>query len=166
MSAPIIFTIGHSTHPIDDFLALLAQHDIRCLVDVRTQPYSRWNPQFNRELLATALKDVGVHYVDMGSSLGGRPDQADLYDPGQERPNYSRQRQTPLYQHGVRDLEVQAQAERTAIMCSEGDPEICHRHNLITPSLIDDGFIVQHILPDGAIRQAEKPMDQLGLFDF
>ena len=84
MPAPIIFTIGHSTHPIDEFLALLAQHDIRCLVDVRTQPYSRWNPQFNRELLAAALEDAGVRYVDMGRSLGGRPDQADLYDNDNE----------------------------------------------------------------------------------
>jgi uncharacterized protein (DUF488 family) len=166
MSSTTILTVGHSTHPIEIFLDLLTRHGIECLVDVRSQPYSRWNPQFNRELLAASLTETGLRYVDLGKSLGGRPDQADLYDAGNERPNYSRQRQTPLYQQGLADLEAQAQSARTAIMCSEGDPEVCHRTNLITPSLIDHGFEVQHILPDGSLRLAEKPMDQLSLFDF
>jgi hypothetical protein len=102
----------------------------------------------------------------LGESLGGRPKQSDLYDPGQERPNYSRQRQTPLYQQGLAQLAVQAREELTAIMCSEGDPDSCHRALLITPSLLDADFAVQHILPDGTLRPGEKPMDQLSLFDF
>lgn len=163
---PIIYTIGHSTHATEAFIDLLQRHGVRCLVDVRSQPYSRWNPQFNRELLAAALQEAGLRYVDLGASLGGRPKDTSLYEPGSERPNYSRQRQTSIYQRGLAQLDDQARSESTAIMCSEGDPDICHRTLLITPSLIDAGFTVQHILPDGSLRPGEKPMDQLGLFDF
>ncbi len=166
MSEPTIYTVGHSTHPIEIFLDLLQKYGVRCLVDVRSQPYSRWNPQFNRELLAAALQEVGLRYVNLGESLGGRPQDWTLYDPGAERPNYSRQRRTPLYQDGFRQLGGVARREPTAVMCSEGDPDTCHRTLLITPSLIDAGFTVQHILPDGSLRRGEKPLDQLGLFDF
>jgi uncharacterized protein (DUF488 family) len=166
MTESTIYTIGHSTHPIEAFVQLLKQHGVRCLVDVRSQPYSRWTPHFNRELLAAALRADGLQYISMGENLGGRPQDSSLYDPGSERPNYSRQRQTATYQQGLTQLDSQARQEPTAIMCSEGDPDICHRTLLITPSLIDVGFTVQHILPDGSLRQGEKPMDQLGLFDF
>ena len=166
MTESTIYTIGHSTHPVESFVQLLKQHGVRCLVDVRSQPYGRWTPHFNRELLAAALRADGLEYISMGESLGGRPQDSSLYDPGSERPNYSRQRQTTTYQQGLSQLDSQARQEPTAIMCSEGDPDTCHRTLLITPSLIDAGLTVQHILPDGSLRQGEKPMDQLGLFDF
>jgi uncharacterized protein (DUF488 family) len=157
-----IFTVGHSNHTGEHFLELLRQHEVACLVDVRSQPYSRYNPQFNRETLAASLRSAGLQYVDLGASLGGRPDQADLYDPGEERPNYSRQRQTATYQLGLRQLIDLAQQAQTAIMCSEGDPNECHRTWLITPSLIDAGFTVLHILPDGELVIGEKGFEQLG----
>jgi uncharacterized protein (DUF488 family) len=157
-----IYTIGHSNHSDEQFVQLLQQHAIRCLVDVRSQPYSRYNPQFNRETLAASLRNAGIQYVDQGASLGGRPDQPDLYDPGSERPNYSRQRQTEVYQHGLDQLIEQAQTASTVIMCSEGDPNQCHRTWLITPSLIDAGFTVLHILPDGQLTVGEKTFEQLG----
>jgi len=158
----IIYTIGHGNHSSEKFVELLVQHVITCLVDVRSQPYSRYNPHFNRETLAATVRKVGIHYVDMGSTLGGRPDQQDLYDPGEERPNYSRQRQTELYQQGLRQLIRQAQQTKTAIMCSEGNPHECHRQWLITPDLIDKNFTVLHIHTDGEIKLAEKTLEQLG----
>lgn len=164
MTNAAIFTIGHSNHSGDEFTALLLQHAIALLVDVRSQPFSRYNPQFNRETLATALRQEGIRYADLGKTLGGRPEQADLYDPGAERPNYSRQRQTALYQEGLAQLIQLAQQQKTAIMCSEGDPHDCHRHWLITPSLIDAGLTVHHILPDGQLLLGEKPIVQLSLF--
>jgi uncharacterized protein (DUF488 family) len=157
-----IFTIGHSNHSSEDFLQLLRQHSIACLVDLRSQPYSRYNPQFNRETLAAVLHSAGIQYADFGTTLGGRPDDPTLYDPGSERPNYSRQRQTELYQSGLQRLLQQAATTKTAIMCSEGDPNDCHRTWLITPSLIDAGVIVQHILPDGQLVLGEKIYEQLG----
>ena len=161
----VIYTIGHSNHSSEKFVELLVQHAITCLVDVRSQPYSRYNPHFNRETLAATVRKVGIHYVDMGSTLGGRPDQQDLYDPGKELPNYSRQRQTELYQQGLRQLTQQAQQTKTVIMCSEGDPHACHRQWLITDDLIDENFTVLHIHPDGRIEIAKKDeeiLEQLG----
>lgn len=162
MAQPTLYTVGHSTHPIEAFVALLQKHGVACLADVRSQPYSRWNPHFNREQLARALKIAGIDYQFLGDSLGGRPEQTDLYDPGSERPNYSRQRETPLYRQGLAVLEELAQAKPTAMMCSEGDPEVCHRTRLIVPSLLDADYDVRHILPDGSLRPAEKHLDQLG----
>ena len=138
---PIIYTIGHSTHATEAFIDLLQRHGVRCLVDVRSQPYSRWNPQFNRELLAAALQEAGLRYVDLGASLGGRPKDTSLYEPGSERPNYSRQRQTSIYQRGLAQLDDQARSESTAIMCSEALPWRCHRR-LIADALIARGWEV------------------------
>ena len=94
--------------------------------------------------------------------MGGRPKQDDLYDEGSERPNYARQRQTAHYQEGLQRLIGLAQTTPTAMMCSEGDPNTCHRTLLITPSLIDLNFTVRHIFPDGKVRLGEKPTVQLG----
>ncbi len=158
-----IYTVGHSNHTSEKFIALLKQHEIACLVDVRSQPYSRYNPHFNRETLAAALQAAGIQYVDMGANLGGRPEQKDLYDPGRELPVYERQRQTEQYQTGLAALTQQAQHAKTAMMCSEGNPHECHRGEwLITPDLMDAGFSVHHILPDGTIEIAEKSFEQLG----
>jgi uncharacterized protein (DUF488 family) len=162
MQQMTIYTVGHSNHPMVDFVALLLQHEIETLVDVRSQPYSRRHPQFNRESLATSLEAAGIRYVDLGKSLGGRPEQADLYDPGSERPDYERQRETPLYRQGLAQLCEIAQGAKTAMMCSEGDPEQCHRTLLVTPDLLEAGHNVQHILRDGRLRQAEIKPRQLG----
>lgn len=163
MSTPVtVYTIGHSSHPIETFIGLLQQHHIQTLVDVRSQPYSRRYSQFNREELAAALTSAGIEYVDLGGSLGGRPAQADLYRPGSERPDYDRQARTPVYQAGLRQLCEQAAGTTTAMMCSEGDPDECHRTLLITPSLLDLGHTVLHILPDGRLRPAERRPKQLG----
>jgi uncharacterized protein (DUF488 family) len=160
-----IYTIGHSNHTGAAFITLLQQHGITGLVDVRSQPYSRYNPQFNREALAANLKTAQIRYLPMGDTLGGRPEQPDLYDAGSERPNYSRQRQTDRYQQGLRQLMALAQTTTVALMCSEGNPHECHRQWLITPDLLDHGMTVLHIHTDGKLETAEKTLEQLG-FDF
>jgi uncharacterized protein (DUF488 family) len=157
-----IYTIGHSNHSSEKLIELLQQHAIGCLVDVRSQPYSRYNPQFNREPFAAALQKAHIQYVMLGASLGGRPEEKDLYEPGQERPNYGRQRQTALYQQGLRQLAHLAQIQTVAILCSEGNPHECHRQWLITPDLLDAGYTVLHILPEGQLEIAEKTFEQLG----
>ena len=156
-----LYTIGHSNHTADAFVALLQSQGITQLADVRSQPFSRYNPQFNKDALASALKLAGITYIFMGDTLGGRPDQADLYDPGHERPNYGRQRQTPLYQQGISRL-LELASTPTAMMCSEGDPLDCHRTLLIVPSLLERDVTVLHIYPDGHLEIAEMPMEQLG----
>jgi uncharacterized protein (DUF488 family) len=159
-----IYTIGHSNHTTSDFIRLLQQHDIALLIDVRSQPYSRWAPQFNRETLAHSLRENGLAYSFMGDVLGGRPADQSLYDPGEERPNYRRMEQSAEFQAGIDRLIEQAGAERAIVMCSEGDHRQCHRHLLIAPVLLERGVRVLHVQPDGTITEATQAAEQLSLF--
>lgn len=159
-----LYTIGHSHHPIETFITLLRAQGITCLVDVRSQPYSRWSPQFNRETLTRSLSQAGLSYHWMGDMLGGRPADPSLYEAGQERPDYARLEQTPAYQKGIEQLIELAQHEPTAIMCSEGDHHQCHRFLLLTPTLTARGMWVQHIQPDGRIATEHPIAEQLTLF--
>jgi len=156
-----IYSIGHSDHPIEAFLDLLRQHMVTVVVDVRSQPYSQWVPQFNRESLARALEAAGIRYVFMGDSLGGRPADPALYDAGEEYPDYERLASSPAYQASIERLLALARMERVAFMCSEGDHTKCHRSKLIAPTLRERGARVLHIRPDGKV--IEEPQ-QLALF--
>jgi len=159
-----IHTIGHSDHDTAAFIALLRRHDITLVADVRSQPYSRWTPQFNREILARDLEEAGVAYVHLGDALGGRPSDPTLYDPGQEQPDYHRVEQTDAYQAGIDRLLDLARAERVAVMCSEGDHRQCHRHLLVTQTLLARDVRVLHIQPDGRTVEGEQVARQLALF--
>jgi len=162
----LIHTVGHSDHTMEGFVDLLRSHGITLVVDVRSQPYSRWTPQFNRETLARDLSndDAGIAYRFMGDSLGGRPSDPSLYDPGQERPDYQRVEQTPAYQAGIDRLLELARTERVAVMCSEGDHRGCHRHLLVAQTLLGRGVRVLHIQPDGGTIEGELVPQQLPLF--
>jgi uncharacterized protein (DUF488 family) len=160
----LIYTIGHSDHTIAELSDLLKRYHVARVVDVRSQPYSRWAFRFNRETLAQALKRADFAYTFMGDSLGGRPDDQAMYDPGEERPNYERMENTPVYQAGVERLLQLAQAEQVAIMCSEGDHRHCHRHLLLTQTLLERGATVIHIQPDGTQVSGEATATQLSLF--
>ena len=162
-----IHTIGHSDHDTAVFIALLRRHDITLVADVRSQPYSRWTHQFNRETLAHDLADadVGIAYRFMGDALGGRPSDPALYDPGQEHPDYRRVEQTDAYQAGIDRLLELAQTERVVVMCSEGDYHCCHRHLLIAQTLLGRGVQVLHIQPNGETVEGERIAQQLSLFD-
>jgi uncharacterized protein (DUF488 family) len=161
---PLIYTIGHSNHTLEAFVALLHNHGIQEIVDVRTQPYSQWATQFNRELLRHDLLEAELAYHFMGDVIGGRPQAPSLYDPGQERPNYQRMAATQAYQQGIEALLARSRERSVAVMCSEGDPHHCHRHLLITQSLLEAGVRVLHILPDGATTEGTLEPQQLSLF--
>jgi uncharacterized protein (DUF488 family) len=160
----IIHTIGHSDHTIEAFIGLLQRHDITLVVDVRSQPYSRWVHQFNRELLVRDLQDAELGYRFMGDVLGGRPDDAGLYDPGGEHPDYQRLEQTPAYKAGIERLLELAKEERVVVMCSEGDHHHCHRHLLLTQTLLERGVQILHIQPDGTTVRGSQIPRQLSLF--
>ena len=95
-----VFTIGHSTHPQERFIALLRQHGINALCDVRPKPYSRMNPQFNREELEVALQAHGIAYRFLGKELGARSDDPNCYESG--RVQYSRLAETNLFKYGLK----------------------------------------------------------------
>ncbi len=160
-----IFTIGHSNVPAERIVALLKQHDIEVLIDVRSVPYSRYNPQFNRESFQYVLTAAGIQYIYAGQHLGGRPDDPTCYEEGQVQ--YRLIMDKPWYQKGIDQLIQVASGQRVALLCSEEDPLQCHRHNLIAQTLLERGVTVWHIRGDGRLEQAHlNPPDarQLPLF--
>jgi uncharacterized protein (DUF488 family) len=159
----LIHTIGHANHEVAAFIDLLRRHEILLVVDVRSQPYSQWASQFNRELLAHDLEAAGIAYRFMGDVLGGRPADPALYESGEDRPDYARMAQTPAYQAGIDHLLDLARAGRVVVMCGEGDHRQCHRHLLITQTLLQRGARVLHIRPDGTTVEGEPVAQQLSL---
>ncbi len=116
----IIFTIGHSTHSAEVFLALLRQHGVEAVADVRSSPFSRFNPQFNREPLEQFLKANGIWYVFLGKELGARSEDRSCYLDG--RVQYGRLAQTALFQSGLDRVQQGAARYRVALMCAEKEP--------------------------------------------
>lgn len=145
------FTIGHSNHPINRFIALLQEAAIDTIVDIRSTPFSRFSPQFNRQKLERSLKDNGIDYLFMGDRLGGRyTDPALLLPDGMV--DYRNVQETELFKEGINRLAVLIASRRViALMCAEKVPERCHRSVLITPALHAHGISVIHILADGSI---------------
>jgi uncharacterized protein (DUF488 family) len=144
---PPIFTIGHSTRSIDDFIALLKAHNIELLADVRTIPRSRRNPQFNADALPAPLAQAGIVYVPM-PELGG------LRHPRKDSPNtawrnesfrgYADYMLTPQFEAALERLIETAEAARVAVMCAEAVPWRCHR-SLIADALTARNIPVRHI---------------------
>jgi len=155
IQSPLVFTIGHSTHPIDQFIALLKQHGVEALADVRTYPGSGRNPQFNQEPLKRSLNDSGITYYHM-VSLGGRrkrPKPADPEKFSHAGPfaAYIDYTKTESFQTGLSALEDLASKTTTAIMCAEALWRNCHRQ-FIAQAMEIHGFAVTHIT-DKANRQ-------------
>lgn len=145
-----MWTIGHSTRPIDAFVALLKAHGIQHLVDVRTVPRSRHNPQFNTELLATSLKHVGIGYRHMPQLGGLRKASKDSINTAWRNASfrgYADYMQTDEFRQALDDLTRQAHAGQTAIMCAEAVPWRCHR-SLIGDALVSVGWTVLNIMTE------------------
>ena len=154
-----VFTIGHSNHPLDVFLTLLERHRIGTLADVRSAPYSRFNPQFNRKALAAALEARGIRYAYFGSELGGRPDDPACFENG--RVSYERAARTERFRNGLRRLLDGMNDRRIAIVCAEREPLDCHRTLLVGQALDCRGIRVCHILANGDLEAHEDAMDRL-----
>jgi uncharacterized protein (DUF488 family) len=154
-SRPTLFTVGHSNHSEEKFLDLLQQHAIEVLVDVRSQPYSRYNPQFNESELKRAIEWAGIRYWFMGAELGGRPE-GEAYLDEQGHALYHRMAESPAFLAGIERLEGRVREHRTAIMCSEEDPAVCHRHLLVTRVISGREIAVLHIRGDGRLESEEQ----------
>ena len=154
-----VLTVGHSNHPLETFVSLLRQHGVTRLADVRSAPYSRFNPQFNRKALDAALQAYGIAYLFLGHALGGRPEDRSCYENGRVR--YDLLVQTPLYREGIDRVIETAEVERLALMCAEKEPLDCHRTLLVGRSLAARNVAVAHILADGALEPHDEAMDRL-----
>ena len=160
-----VFTIGHSTLGTADFLDLLTRHRINAIADVRSSPYSRFNPQFNRESLKSDLAAAGIRYVFLGAELGARSDDPGCYVNGKVQ--YRLIAETPLFKSGLERIVEGSRAHRISLMCAEKEPLDCHRTILVSRELVALGIDVQHILSDGSIElhahAIGRLMDVLGL---
>lgn len=145
-----VLTIGHSVHPMDRFIELLAMHGVTALCDVRSSPYSRFTPQFNRESLKDELAKHGGSYIYLGAELGPRSSDPACYEKGTVQ--YSRLAKTELFQQGLSRVRDDMTSHRIALMCAEKDPVFCHRMILVSRHLRVQGICIGHILEDGSLE--------------
>lgn len=160
MTSGLIYTIGHSTHGIEDFLALLGQHSIDVVADVRSMPYSRYTPQFNREAMRQTLSESGIAYVFMGQEFGARSNDPACYENG--RVQYDSLAVTADFQSGVARIKDGVdKGHRIALMCAEKDPLECHRTILVANRLEAAEMRVTHILANGSLETQKEATDRL-----
>lgn len=155
----IVLTIGHSNHPLDVFVKLLRKHEVTAVADVRSAPYSRHNPQFNREALEKVLKTNGIEYIFLGRELGARSDDRSCYENG--RIQYARLARTDLFRRGIERVISSTKDYRVALMCAEQEPLECHRTLLVACVLARHGVAIEHILPDGRLEPHEVTLERL-----
>lgn len=147
-----IYTIGHGARKAEEFLTLLKRYGIRYLVDVRSQPYSRYHPQFSQNNLKAYLEENDIRYVFMGDTLGGRPKDAGCYDED-GKINYEKVKTKDFFKEGIERLKTAYKKNLdVAIMCSERDPAQCHRYHLIAKVLDAETIKVMHIDDKGLLK--------------
>ena len=161
MEHQIIYTIGHSNHSAERLVELLRQYGIELVVDVRSSPYSRFNPQFNKENIEGFLEESGIDYAFYGNSLGGRPN-----DPGCCDENeiiYARIREKDWFQDGLDSVCWEGKNRVVALLCSEEDPNKCHRQHLLTQELLGKGVRLGHIRGNGKLEEGAENQEQFRL---
>lgn len=158
MNQPPLYTIGHGVRKIEEFLSLLKIQQIEYLLDVRSTPYSRFNPQYNQKALKDFLNTHGIQYIFMGDTLGGRPRDTDCYDAS-GKIDYQVVQTKNFFQNGLQRLKTVHQKNlKAAIMCSESRPEQCHRSLLIGQALWEQKIPVQHIDEKGNLIDQQHLM--------
>lgn len=154
-----VLTIGHSTLPYERFLALLRKASVTAVADVRTAPFSRHFPHFNRDRLRDELRQDDVAYVFLGEELGGRPNGERFFCDGVA--DYEKMAATADFARGLERVIDGAKKYRIAMMCSEHDPLDCHRCLLVGRALHERGVTVRHILNGGQIIDHRQIEDKL-----
>ncbi len=140
-------------------MALLRAHAVTAIADVRSQPYSGYNPQFDREILQRALSRDGIRYAFLGTELGARSSNPACYEQGVVQ--FERLAQTREFERGLDRISSGAQQYRVALMCAEKEPLECHRTILVARELRRRGVEVAHIHADGRLEQHEDALSRL-----
>ncbi|MFH2008926.1 MAG: DUF488 domain-containing protein [bacterium] len=160
-----ILTVGHSNLGLEALLERLRSHEVALVADVRSMPYSRHNPQFNREPFAKAVSAAGLSYQFLGDRLGGRPRDPDCYTNASASLHsewildYGIVLQKPWFREGFEALLDFARRSRTVLLCAEEDPRRCHRHLLLARALLPLGVDVLHLRGHGGLERAELDAD-------
>ncbi len=156
---PAVLTIGHSKHTLERFIELLRGHGVTAVADVRSEPYSRFNPEFNREFLERMMRGNEVAYVFLGRELGARSKDPTVYEQG--RVQYRKLAQSNLFRAGLKRVVNGAQSHRIALLCAEKEPLSCHRTLLVARELDALGIPVAHIHADGTLERHGEAMNRL-----
>ena len=154
-----IFTIGYSTHTLDDFIRLLRKFDVSATLDVRSNPYSQFTPQFNKASIQHALNQVDISYEFAGELLGARSPDPSVYVSGSV--DFGALSVSDPYRQGINRISEVSDDQNVAIICTEKDPIACHRGVLITRSLVEGGFDVEHILGSGELESHSDMEDRM-----
>ncbi|GAF97069.1 unnamed protein product [marine sediment metagenome] len=149
----ILYTIGHSNHTIRNFIALLKRHKINMVVDVRSVPYSRYCPQFDKNVVSAALQAVNIQYMFLGRELGARPNDTTCYEDGCVNFEFITRRKE--FKDGLQRLLTGIGKYYIVLMCTEKEPLECHRTILICRNLKEHKLCIKHILEDGKIEDHE-----------
>ena len=150
-----ILTVGHGDLESERLIGNLRAAGVERLVDVRSVPWSRRFPQHSRPALEAALAGAGIAY-EWAPALGGRPSDPSLLTDG--KPDYGRMARTDAFREALGGLVAAAEGSRTAILCSEGRPEQCHRTLLVARALMERGVRVRHLLKDRTVIDAPLPL--------
>lgn len=154
-----VLTIGHGGQTWTSVLANLQSAEVQFLIDVRSVPYSKFQPDFTRDRLQQ-LARRSVRYVFMGDLLGGRPNDLDCYTDGHV--DYVKTQAKDFFRRGIaRILSAHGQGLNICLLCSEAQPSQCHRTKLIGVALAHHGITLTHILPSGETRSQDAVMRQI-----
>lgn len=145
-----VFTVGHSNQTQEAFIDLLRLNSISAIADVRSMPFSRHTPQFNRDALQDTLKQAGIAYVFLGNQLGARPAAASCYKEG--KVDFQAVSETEFFREGLARVRAGAANFNLALMCAEKDPAQCHRTILVCRNLRAPDVTIKHILEDGGLE--------------
>ena len=154
-----LFTVGHSTHEMEELVRLLLSHGVTAVGDVRSHPFSRRSPQFNRENLVPALKDKGIDYVFLGQELGGRSEDPQHYVDG--KVYYRLVADSDRFREGVERVVKGIKRYSIALLCAEKDPLFCHRMILVCRYLRKLGPQIGHIHGDGSLETQQAAEERL-----
>ncbi len=156
-----LYTIGHGNRKLEDFLALLKEFGIEYLIDVRSQPYSKFNPQFNQNDLNFYLERNGIKYVFMGDTIGGRPKDTSCYD-NEGKVDYELVKTKEFFLSGIDRLKTAYNKDiNVVIMCSESKPCECHRSKLIGKVLMTEKIVLKHIDEKGKLKDQSTVINEL-----
>lgn len=161
-----IYTIGHSVHEISYFISLLKKYDIDLVLDVRSTPFSKYAPQFNKEVLRETLGDNNIQYTFLGDSFGARQKDASLYGED-DILDFCKVLNSERFNETLNQVIDNINGANMALMCSEKEPIDCHRSILISRAFKDKGIEVNHILGNGKIETQNGLENRLlELYDF
>lgn len=161
MEESTIYSIGHGSKKIEDFIKELKAFDIHFLLDIRSKPYSKWNPQYNQSQLEMELKKHNITYVYVGDTLGGLPEDRSCYDYN-GKVIYDLIKEKDFFKEGLNRLTTANDKKIIlAIMCSESKPEECHRSKLIGQELLKKDISLKHIISSERIKSQQTVMIEL-----